>query len=96
MALATLGGAVDSRRPGYVGQVCVSRDRADRLHQFLLRCGRRVTRHPLSPTWPPEVLSTVTLTFAEFDGKTTVTLRGIPVTATELENNTFEDGRKFM
>ena len=53
-----------------------------------------VTRHPLSPTWPLEVLSTVT--FAEHDGKTTVTLKGIPVNATELEIKTFEDGYPSM
>jgi len=53
-----------------------------------------LTRHPLSPTWPLEVLST--LTFSERDGKTTVELRGVPINATEAERRTFEDGFKSM
>jgi hypothetical protein len=40
------------------------------------------------------VLNTVTC--AEHDGKTTVTLKGIPVNATELEIKTFEDGYPSM
>jgi uncharacterized protein YndB with AHSA1/START domain len=51
-------------------------------------------RHPLSPTWPLEVLSTLTL--AEQDGKTTLTLSGFPINATEVERKTFEDGRSSM
>jgi len=48
------------------------------------------TRHPWSPTWPREVLNT--LTFTEHQGKTTVKLHGIPVNATEEECKTFEAG----
>src|SRR5438445_232590 len=33
-----------------------------------------ITRHPASPTWPLEVLSTLTL--AEHEGRTTFTMRG--------------------
>jgi uncharacterized protein YndB with AHSA1/START domain len=47
-----------------------------------------ITRHPLSPTWPLEVFNT--LTFTEHDGKTTLTLRGGPINATEEEQKTFE------
>jgi uncharacterized protein YndB with AHSA1/START domain len=32
-----------------------------------------ITRHPMSPTWPLETLGTTT--FAEHDGKTTITVR---------------------
>jgi uncharacterized protein YndB with AHSA1/START domain len=46
-----------------------------------------ITRAPFSPTWPLEVLNTVTLT--ETDGKTTVTLRGGPINTTEEEGETF-------
>jgi uncharacterized protein YndB with AHSA1/START domain len=46
-----------------------------------------ITRHPLSATWPLEVLNTMTLT--EKDGKTTLTLRGGPINATEEERRTF-------
>ena len=46
-----------------------------------------VTRAPFSPTWPLEVLNTLTL--SEADGKTTLTLRGGPINATEEEHETF-------
>ena len=52
------------------------------------------TRHPWSPTWPLEVLNT--LTFTEHEGKTNVKLRGIPVNATEEERKTFEAGFASM
>lgn len=38
-----------------------------------------VTRAPFSPTFPLEVLSTIT--FTEHDGRTTLTLRGVPLNA---------------
>src|SRR5262249_1940287 len=47
-------------------------------------------RHPMSPTWPLEVLST--LTFEEKDGKTTLSMRGIPINASETERQIFEGG----
>lgn len=53
-----------------------------------------LTRHPMSATWPLEVLNTLTL--SEHEGKTTVTLRGGPLNATELERKTFKDGHKSM
>ena len=53
-----------------------------------------ITRHPMSPTWPAEMLST--FTFAEEKGKTTLTIRWSPYNATEAERKTFEDGRKSM
>jgi uncharacterized protein YndB with AHSA1/START domain len=55
----------------------------------------QVTRHPLSATWPLEMLSTIT--FAEQGGKTTVTIHWTPLDATEAERETFEasyDGMK--
>jgi len=45
-------------------------------------------RAPFSPTWPLEVLNTLTLT--EAAGLTTVTMRGAPVNATPEERQTFE------
>jgi len=36
------------------------------------------------------------VTFAEHNGRTTVTLRGIPWSATEVERQTFEAGRESM
>jgi uncharacterized protein YndB with AHSA1/START domain len=51
-------------------------------------------RHPFAPDWPLEVLST--LTFAEHEGKTTLTLRGVPLAATEAERKAFEAGHEPM
>ena len=53
-----------------------------------------LTRHPMSPTWPLEMLST--LTFAEQQGTTTLTIRWSPYNANEAERKTFEDGRQGM
>ena len=46
-----------------------------------------ITRAPFSPTWPLEILNTVTL--SEADGKTMLTLRGGPINATDEERATF-------
>ena len=51
-------------------------------------------RHPMSPTWPLELLHTMTL--VERDGKTTLTVDGIPTNATEEERQTFLAGRNSM
>jgi uncharacterized protein YndB with AHSA1/START domain len=51
-------------------------------------------RHPMSPTWPVEVLNKMTL--SEHDGKTTMTISGSPFNATEEERKTFEAGRGSM
>lgn len=53
-----------------------------------------VTRHPFAPDWPLEVLST--LTFAEHDGRTTLTMRAVPIGATEPERRAFEAGYGSM
>jgi hypothetical protein len=47
-----------------------------------------VTRHPGSPTWPLETLSTTN--FAEQGGRTTVTIRWVSHYAAEEERNTFD------
>ena len=47
-------------------------------------------RHPLSPTWPLEVLSIAT--FSEQGSKTLLTLRSTPINASEIERKTFEAG----
>ena len=53
-----------------------------------------LTRHPMSPGWPLEMLSTIT--FTEQAGKTTVTVRWAPLNATEEERKTFEAGFEGM
>ena len=53
-----------------------------------------VTRHPLSPTWPLETLSTMTL--KEHAGQTELTLRWSPHAATESERLTFDLSHESM
>lgn len=48
-----------------------------------------IIRAPFSQTWPLEVLNTWTLT--EEVGKTTITLHGVPLNATEEEQQNFAD-----
>jgi uncharacterized protein YndB with AHSA1/START domain len=47
-----------------------------------------VTRHPLAPNWPLEMLSTFTL--EEADGRTRFTVRWSPHNATKEERETFD------
>jgi uncharacterized protein YndB with AHSA1/START domain len=54
-----------------------------------------LTRHPLSATWPLELLTTVTFEEA-LGGKTKLTLRWSPINATEEERKTFEAARDGM
>ena len=53
-----------------------------------------VVRNPWNADWPLEVLNAQS--FSEHEGKTTLTLRGAPLNATEAERKTFEAGRKSM
>ena len=52
------------------------------------------TRHPLSATWPLEVMHTLTL--SEQRGRTTLSLTGLPHNASEVERNTFRKGHLSM
>lgn len=51
-------------------------------------------RSPFSANWPLEILNTLTL--AEHEGKTSLTLRGGPLHATEGELKAFDAGRPSM
>lgn len=53
-----------------------------------------ITRAPFNPTWPLEVLNTLTL--SENEGKTTLVLRGGPINATEEERRVFRAGFESM
>ena len=64
------------------------------VHSFSDEAGG-LTRHPMSPTWPLELLTTVT--FEEAAGeKTKLTLRWLPINATEEERRTFEAAHDGM
>jgi uncharacterized protein YndB with AHSA1/START domain len=60
------------------------------IHSFSDEAGG-LTRHPLSPTWPLQLLSTVTFE-AQPPNKTKVTIRWSPINATPEEQKTFDDG----
>ncbi len=63
-------------------------------HSFSDEAGA-LTRHPLSPTWPLKLLTTVT--FDEVpDGMTKITLRWSPLDATKEEQNTFDAAHDSM
>ena len=54
----------------------------------------KITAHPMSPNWPLEVFSTVTLT--EKDGKTKMAIRWTAHNASAIESATFEEGASGM
>ena len=53
-----------------------------------------VTRHPMAPNWPLEVLHVAT--FTEKNGKTTIQSNGVPINATEEERQAYKAGHKGM
>ncbi len=53
-----------------------------------------ITRHPMSATWPLEMLSSFTLT--EENGRITATIRWLPFNATEEERKTFDAAHEAM
>lgn len=53
-----------------------------------------IARHPMSPAWPLEKLST--FFFAEEQGRTTVTIEWVPLNANETERETFNAARPGM
>ncbi len=54
-----------------------------------------LTRHPMSPTWPLELLSTFTLD-EPLTGQTGLTIRWSPLNATEEERKTFDSSHESM
>jgi uncharacterized protein YndB with AHSA1/START domain len=63
-------------------------------HSFSDEAGG-LTRHPMSPTWPLKLLTTVTLAQAP-ENKTALTLRWSPLEATEEERKTFDAAHDGM
>lgn len=64
------------------------------VHSFSDEAGG-LTRHPMSPTWPLEMLTTVTFD-DEPGGKTKVTLSWSPLNATTEEQATFDAAHDGM
>jgi len=64
------------------------------INSFSNEAGR-ITRHPMAPTWPLQMLSV--FSFDELpDGKTRFTIRWSPYEATEEERKTFDAGHASM
>lgn len=53
-----------------------------------------LTRHPMAPTWPRQMITTVT--FAEYEDKTYVTVRWTTLNATPEEQKTFDSSHDGM
>ena len=53
-----------------------------------------ITRHPFSPTWPLEMVSTTT--FVEQNGRTTLTLKWFPLNPTDAERDAFDNAHTGM
>jgi uncharacterized protein YndB with AHSA1/START domain len=64
------------------------------VHSFSDEAGG-LTRHPLSPTWPLEMLTTVTFE-EQSGGRTKVTIRWSPINATAEEQRTFDAAHDGM
>jgi len=54
-----------------------------------------ITRHPMNPNWPLQIHSTI-LFEAVGAKQTKVSVRWLPLEATDLESRTFEEGRDSM
>jgi uncharacterized protein YndB with AHSA1/START domain len=63
------------------------------VNSFSDQAGNTI-RAPFSATWPLEILNTVT--FEEHSGRTSITIRGGPINATEEERKTFQGARGSM
>jgi len=53
-----------------------------------------VTRHPMAPDWPREMLTTVR--FADEQGRTRVSVEWLPIGASDTELRAFDQGRDSM
>lgn len=77
----------------FVYREIVSPERIVFVNSFSDEKGNTV-RAPFNPNWPLEVLNQVT--FVEQDGRTTLTLRGGPIHASEAERKTFDSSHHLM
>jgi uncharacterized protein YndB with AHSA1/START domain len=78
----------------FIYREIVAPERLMWVHSFSDEAGG-LTRHPMSPTWPLEMLTTVTFE-EEPGGKTKVTLRWAPLNATAEEQKTFDAAHDGM
>jgi uncharacterized protein YndB with AHSA1/START domain len=64
------------------------------LHSFSDEGGVNLTRHPMNPNWPLELLTTIT--FEEQSDKTKLTLTWAPVNAKRIEIKAFAEAMPGM
>ena len=79
----------------FVYREIVAPERLVWVHSFSDEAGG-LTRHPMSPTWPLELLTTVTFERKRRSGKTKLTLRWSPLDATTEERKTFDAAHDGM
>jgi uncharacterized protein YndB with AHSA1/START domain len=91
-AMRTPDGAVMWAK--FVYREIVEPERLIWIHSFSDEAGG-LSRHPLSASWPLELLTTVTFEEAP-GGRTKLTLRWLPFNATEDERKTFDVARDSM
>jgi uncharacterized protein YndB with AHSA1/START domain len=77
----------------FVYREIVPTERIVLVHSFSDKAGG-IIRHSMSATWPLEMLSTFTM--AEQEGRTTATVRWVPINATEEERKTFDAAHEGM
>jgi uncharacterized protein YndB with AHSA1/START domain len=77
----------------WVYREIVRPERVEYINSFSDPQGR-TTRHPLAPEWPEEIVTTVT--FAEHNGGTLVTVTFVPLAPTEAERRVFDGGHDSM
>ena len=77
----------------FIYQEIVAPERLVYVQHFSDREGA-VTRHPLSPTWPLQMLATVT--FAGQDGRTRLTVQWLPMHPADEERQTFDSAHEGM
>jgi uncharacterized protein YndB with AHSA1/START domain len=77
----------------FVYREIVAPERIVFINSFSDESGATV-RAPFAEDWPLEILNTLTL--AEDDGKTSLTLKGMPLNATAAQRKTFKAGHESM
>jgi uncharacterized protein YndB with AHSA1/START domain len=80
-------------RGKFVNREIVAPERLVFINSFSDQAGS-ITRHPMSPTWPLEMLSV--FTFEEEGGKTRFTIRWSAINATAEGRNTFDGAHDGM
>jgi uncharacterized protein YndB with AHSA1/START domain len=77
----------------FIYREIVAPERVVWVHSFSDEKGG-LTRHPMSPEWPLEMLAT--MSFEDVGGKTKLTISWVPINESDEERATFDKGRGSM